>query len=255
MEEQKMTQAELAVLQNWRYIHPNEVVIEVDDPLIAWEDMNNALWNLCHPSASNKYNIKLFYADGQRGPHAHLIIQGLDNENIKDKARQKYKELFLDKYCPSGDKAMCQKNHLIAEEFKEHYKYKTEKKMIGQWNHALANQIEKPLIDLAEAQTIEDEKKREERKVPLGTGITNKIIQKLLISDVAKKRGIDVNSKGFALCPFHSDSATPSLKFYDDQGKFYCYGCQAHGNIIEFDAMMEKIKEIKGDNNDRNKSD
>lgn len=235
-EEKNMTQAELAALQNWRYIQPNEIIIEIDNPEISWEEMNNALWTL----VSNNYNIRLFYADGQRGPHAHLIINGL--ENVEDKTRLKYKELFIERYCPVADKAMCQKNHLIAEEFKIHYKYKTEKKIIGKWNYTLTNELDKSILNLAEVQTLNDEKLRAERKVEVKTGITNKIIQKIRISDVARKKGLDVNPKGFALCPFHSDNATPSLKFYDDQGKFYCFGCQKSGNIIEFVALMNRRK-------------
>jgi len=234
-----MTQSEYAKLKNWRYIEPNEIVIEIDDAAVAWEEMNNALWALCEGSGYNmKYNARLFYADGQRGPHAHLTIQGL--ETFPEKQRQKYKELFLAKYCQKADRSMCQPNHLIAAEALPHYKYGTEKKMIGHWNITCLNNVEQDLANLAEVQVISDEKKRAERKVPLGTGITNRIVQKLLISDVAKKRGIDVNAKGFALCPFHSDNATPSLKFYDDEGKFYCFGCQKHGNIAEFQALMNR---------------
>lgn len=39
------------------------------------------------------------------------------------------------------------------------------------------------------------------------------------------------NSQGYAKCPFH-DEKTASLKKYPNN-KFYCYGCGAHGDVID----------------------
>ena len=35
------------------------------------------------------------------------------------------------------------------------------------------------------------------------------------------------------LCPLHPDRH-PSLVIYPDQGKFHCFGCRAHGDVIDF---------------------
>lgn len=35
-----------------------------------------------------------------------------------------------------------------------------------------------------------------------------------------------------ALCPFH-DEKTPSFRIFKDGG-YYCFGCQAHGDIFDF---------------------
>src|SRR4051812_3951011 len=45
-----------------------------------------------------------------------------------------------------------------------------------------------------------------------------------------------INSSGMACCPFHDDN-TPSLKVEnegDRGGWFYCFGCQATGDVFDF---------------------
>jgi putative DNA primase/helicase len=51
-----------------------------------------------------------------------------------------------------------------------------------------------------------------------------------------ERRGRDV----FALCPFHQEK-TPSCKVDDGKGFFYCFGCGASGDAIEF---VRKIKNV-----------
>jgi ligand-binding SRPBCC domain-containing protein len=68
-------------------------------------------------------------------------------------------------------------------------------------------------------------------------GIMDKIgIAKLDIdlAAIVESSGIELSSKygkHVGLCPFHSDTA-PSFYVYDDH--FHCYGCGAHGDVIEF---------------------
>lgn len=59
------------------------------------------------------------------------------------------------------------------------------------------------------------------------------------ITDLAREYGLDVK-KNKACCPFHADG-TPSLSFNDAKGFFYCFGCGAKGNIVEFYRRMEEI--------------
>ncbi len=53
--------------------------------------------------------------------------------------------------------------------------------------------------------------------------------------DAAAVYGVDVNRHGFAHCPFHTDH-TPSLYVADDH--YHCYGCEAHGDVIDFTAKL-----------------
>ena len=49
--------------------------------------------------------------------------------------------------------------------------------------------------------------------------------------DFAASMGLNVNAKGFALCPFHGDSDA-SLKIYEDGRGWCCYGCHRGGDVI-----------------------
>lgn len=69
----------------------------------------------------------------------------------------------------------------------------------------------------------------------------NKI--KLSIVDVAINCGLKVKNNK-AICPFHADT-NPSLHFYPNTNTFFCFGCQAKGDIIEF---YRRIKEVKNGN-------
>jgi len=41
-------------------------------------------------------------------------------------------------------------------------------------------------------------------------------------------------------CPFHDDHA-PSLAVYADSGTFHCYGCGAHGDVLDFVMRIEHV--------------
>ena len=62
--------------------------------------------------------------------------------------------------------------------------------------------------------------------------------------------GVSVNSKSFALCPFHREN-TPSFKVYTDS--FYCFGCGASGTVIDFVMKyfgltnIEAVKKLNDD--------
>ncbi|WP_099204361.1 DNA primase [Scatolibacter rhodanostii] len=42
------------------------------------------------------------------------------------------------------------------------------------------------------------------------------------------------------LCPFHNEK-TPSFNIYTDNGSFYCFGCQAGGDVITFVMKIENL--------------
>ena len=54
-----------------------------------------------------------------------------------------------------------------------------------------------------------------------------------------REYGITLNSRGYAECPFHNEK-TGSFKVYSD-GTYHCFGCGAHGDVIDFVARIENI--------------
>ncbi len=51
-----------------------------------------------------------------------------------------------------------------------------------------------------------------------------------------------VGNRYAALCPFHNDKKSPSLSFAPDKQLFYCFGCNATGNVIHFIMRMENLE-------------
>src|SRR5438132_14264518 len=42
------------------------------------------------------------------------------------------------------------------------------------------------------------------------------------------------------LCPFHAEK-TPSFSVSEDRGVFYCFGCQASGDVFKFVMLKENL--------------
>lgn len=60
--------------------------------------------------------------------------------------------------------------------------------------------------------------------------------QKPDILPTIRAEGLELKQRGryhWACCPFHNEK-TASLKIDMERQSFYCFGCQAHGDIIEF---------------------
>ncbi|MDO5544337.1 MAG: CHC2 zinc finger domain-containing protein [Eubacteriales bacterium] len=58
--------------------------------------------------------------------------------------------------------------------------------------------------------------------------------QSVTARQAAERYGLEVNAHGMALCPFHADYQ-PSLKLDE---RFYCFGCHASGDVIDFTAKL-----------------
>ena len=51
---------------------------------------------------------------------------------------------------------------------------------------------------------------------------------------MAETYGFQVGRSGFMKCPFHTGDHTASIKLDDGEGGFHCFGCGAHGSVIDF---------------------
>lgn len=217
---------------NLKWIAQNEIIFDMDDRQLGFEAINFIGVNLYYAG----YKFEIWFAEGQKSPHLHIKdILGL--ENLTPEQLKEYKWAIIEKYCPQeylsfADKTLSGK-HLVAEENKPHFKYHTIKKLLGTWNENNQNLYEQGVYSKA--------KEREEYKPNIqGSGITAQIIQKINIIDIARQFGLNVN-RNKCLCPFHPDNNTHSLVFYEEQGRFCCFGCQAKGNIIKFYAMLKEL--------------
>ena len=62
--------------------------------------------------------------------------------------------------------------------------------------------------------------------------------QSVTVREAAQMYGIEVNRSGMACCPFHDDK-NPSMKLNEEY--FYCFGCGATGDVIDFTARLYKL--------------
>jgi len=70
-------------------------------------------------------------------------------------------------------------------------------------------------------------------------GMADTIKARVTMRQVVEYYGFSVGRAGFIQCPFHTEK-TASLKLYDDTNAFYCFGCGAHGSVIDFVIGMER---------------
>src|SRR5208337_5476528 len=62
---------------------------------------------------------------------------------------------------------------------------------------------------------------------------------RLEIIQVAELHGINVNKNGQADCFNGHDEKTPSLQFYEGTQSYQCFGCNAHGDVINLVQRVE----------------
>lgn len=60
------------------------------------------------------------------------------------------------------------------------------------------------------------------------------------LSDYYSLYTVDFDYKPTALCPIH-DENTPSFRYFEETNSYYCYGCQAGGDIIN---LHERFMEV-----------
>jgi DNA primase len=64
------------------------------------------------------------------------------------------------------------------------------------------------------------------------------------IVEVVGAYGIELRRTGSAFvgrCPFHADRGRPNLNVYARSGRWICYRCNAHGDVIGFVQSMERL--------------
>jgi len=230
-------------INNLRPVARNEVVLDCDDR----ENGDLCLRRIGMVFAFDGYELEVWRVEGGKSYHIHIktiphIAELPKNQNesykvlLIKKYIQKLKELLG--YESEGvnkiDFTLCQPDHLVAEENKPHFKYKQEKKLIAIINEGKLNFCDKEVYNLA------IQEKEEYKPLVKGSGITAQIVQAISIKEIANQFGLKVE-KNKCLCPFHEDNKTPSLYFYESQGRFYCFGCLAHGNIIKFYTMLKDL--------------
>lgn len=59
--------------------------------------------------------------------------------------------------------------------------------------------------------------------------------------EAAQHYGIEVRRDGSALCPFHHDQKTASMKFYPGNRGFHCFGCNASGDVVKLVMLLFNI--------------
>lgn len=72
---------------------------------------------------------------------------------------------------------------------------------------------------------------------------TDTIRRDYLIADVAAAAGLELRPTGgrlVGICPFHGDSR-PSLVVYPANRGYYCFGCGAGGDVIDFVSRLHRV--------------
>lgn len=64
------------------------------------------------------------------------------------------------------------------------------------------------------------------------------IKQRLTMREVAEHYGFQVNRASCIRCPFHAGDRQASLHIYPGSGGFHCFGCGAHGSVIDFTMRL-----------------
>lgn len=59
------------------------------------------------------------------------------------------------------------------------------------------------------------------------------IKDRVTMREALDKYGFSANRKGFICCPFHAEK-TPSMKIYDEDRGYHCFGCGESGDVIKF---------------------
>ena len=80
----------------------------------------------------------------------------------------------------------------------------------------------------------------------LSPAFLDEIKERVSVSSIVGRK-VKLTKKGrefLGLCPFHNEK-TPSFTVNDEKGFYHCFGCGAHGNVINFLTDCEKMPFIE----------
>jgi len=64
------------------------------------------------------------------------------------------------------------------------------------------------------------------------------------ISSFLNRIGVDVSTHGLTCCPIHREK-TPSFKVYPETNSFYCFGCEAGGDVINLVQLLYNCSPVE----------
>ena len=70
-----------------------------------------------------------------------------------------------------------------------------------------------------------------------GQDIFGEVKARVSCLDAARRYGFEPNRSGFLCCPLHGERR-PSMKVYDGDRGFYCYGCGQGGDAVTFISKL-----------------
>jgi len=229
-----------------RKIAKDEIIIEFDD-VIRKEGLK-----LCSKSLKlleGYYNVEVW---DHLGKSCHLHIKDIEGLNeLDDELVRKYKLAFIKIYtndCKNRDKSLCSKEHLIACENTHHHKIKLEnkpygiKKLIHSQDKHISNVVDQEILrNVKEGEFDKEVNKSSITKEEFKNTLSYKIAKKINITDIAQQFGLTRFNTKLWECPFHNSVNGHDLSLYDEDGLFYCFGCEVSGSIIKFYNMLKKL--------------
>jgi len=66
------------------------------------------------------------------------------------------------------------------------------------------------------------------------------ILTTVRIKDLLSEYGIKVNRQDMCSCPFHGKDKNPSMKIYPRTNTYYCFTCNANGDVFSLVQNIEK---------------
>lgn len=183
----------------------------------------------------DKYQIKLLNKDLLKiFPEAKDIIP-LKIKDYQDKIRKKEKEI---------NQKLKRLYSLKLDEFSEWFG----EKAIEMLEVPELNKLEKNLFRLKHLEYLLNPKKVSSSWAKFGEKI--EIAKKYPIEEIARSK-LDIRQIGqnfICLCPFHNEK-TPSFYIYPNTNRFYCFGCQEKGDVINltmalYDLYFKEVIEM-----------
>lgn len=74
----------------------------------------------------------------------------------------------------------------------------------------------------------------------LNEQFVDEIVDRVKMTDIFNQYDFKVDKKGFVKCPFHVEK-TASLKAYNQDTKFHCFGCGKTGSVIDFVMELSNL--------------